>query len=168
MSASDTDLIWVHEDSLRADHPAFGEAGIARACFIWDDAYMARMGYGLKRRVFIYETLLELPVEIYAGPIVETLQHLMKEYGAAQIVTGKTPNPLLKEMMGELRNTTKVTAIADKAFVQMDAQPELEALLNIGTKPRKKRFFMTGAVDQSLKVASIALVNFFGLRFGQR
>ena len=34
---------------------------------------MARMGYGLKRRVFIYETLLELPVEIYAGPIVETL-----------------------------------------------------------------------------------------------
>lgn len=144
MSASDTDLIWVHEDALRADHPAFGEAGMARACFIWDDAYMARMGYGLKRRVFIYETLLELPVEIYAGPIVETLQHLMKECGAAQIVTGKTPNPLLKEMMGELRHTTKVTAIADKAFVQMDAQPELKRFFKYWNKAKKKAFLYDG------------------------
>lgn len=143
-------LIWLHEDALRADHPVFGEADDASACYIWpacyiwDDAYMAEMGYGLKRRVFIYETLLELPVEIYVGPIVETVHALAQEYGATQIMTGKTPNPLLKEKMTQLRKTQKVTAIADTSFVQMDAQPELKRFFKYWNKAKKKAFSFDG------------------------
>ena len=140
MSGGENKLIWLHEDALRADHPLFGEAGDAPACFIWDDAYMARMGYGLKRRVFIYETLLELPVEIYAGPMVETLQKL----APAHIITGKTPNPVLKNMMDELRVGLKVTAVPDDAFVQMDAQPELKRFFKYWNKAKKKAFVYDG------------------------
>lgn len=140
MSSAEDKLIWLHEDALRADHPLFGEAGDAPACFIWDDAYMARMGYGLKRRVFIYETLLELPVAIYAGPIVATLQKLAH----AQIVTGQTPNPVLKGMMDELRAGLKVTTISDDAFVKMDAQPELKRFFKYWNKAKKKAFLCDG------------------------
>lgn len=140
MSTPDDKIIWLHEDALRADHPLFAEAGDVPAYFIWDDAYMAAMGYGLKRRVFIYETLLELPVEVIAGPIVETLQ----KRAPAHVLTGKTPNPHLKEMMNNLRAHAKVTAIADTAFVQMDAQPELKRFFKYWNKAKKKAFLYGG------------------------
>ena len=140
MSTPDDKIIWLHEDALRADHPLFAEAGDVPAYFIWDDAYMAEMGYGLKRRVFIYETLLELPVEIYAGPMVETLQRL----APGHIVTGKTPNPVLKNMMDELRAGLKVTTVSDTAFVQIDAQPELKRFFKYWNKAKKKAFLYDG------------------------
>lgn len=144
MSSPENKLIWLHEDALRADHPLFAQAINAPACFIWDDAYMAEMGYGLKRRVFIYETLLELPVEVYVGPIVETLQNLAQKYKASLIFTGKTPNPLLKDRMDALRMGVKVTTIADNAFVQMDAQPELKRFFKYWNKAKKKAFLYDG------------------------
>jgi hypothetical protein len=138
-------LIWLHEDALRADHPVFAAAGdAAHACFIWDDAYMDAMGYGLKRRVFIYETLVELPVDIYAGPIVETVRAVAQKYKATHIVTGKTPNPLLKEMMASVRGAYKVTSIGDAAFVQMDAMPELKRFFKYWNKAKKKAFLYDG------------------------
>lgn len=138
-------LIWLHEDALRADHPLFDAAAPAtRACFIWDDAYMAAMGYGLKRRVFIYETLQHLPVDIYAGDSVETLRLLADRMGADEIVTGKTPNPLLKEKMAALRATLKVTRIAERAFVQLDAQIELRRFFKYWNKAKKKAFTFDG------------------------
>lgn len=141
MSSAENKLIWLHEDALRADHPVFSQAGDgAQAVFIWDDAYMAEMGYGLKRRVFIYETLLELPVEIYAGPIVATLREMAPHH----ILTGKTPNPLLKEMMQALRGGLKVTTVSDDAFVQMDAQPELKRFFKYWNKAKKKAFLYDG------------------------
>lgn len=138
-------LIWLHEDALRATHPLFDAAADAtKACFIWDDAYMSEMRYGLKRRVFIYETLMHLPVEIYTGDIVATLQHLASQTGAAQIVTGKTPNPLLKEKMAALRSALKVTRIADHAFVQLDAQTEWRRFFKYWNKAKKKAFTFDG------------------------
>ena len=144
MSSSENKLIWLHEDALRVDHPLFSQAINAPACFIWDDAYMAEMGYGFKRRVFIYETLLELPVDIYVGPIAETLKNLAQKYGTSLILTGKTPNPLLKEQMNVLRADTEVTAIADSAFVQIDAKPELKRFFKYWNKAKKQAFLYDG------------------------
>ena len=109
-------LIWVHEDMLRADHPAFHAADDAGAIFVWDDAYFDQMDYGLNRRVFIYETLLELPVDIYRG---DTGSVFAPYFSPQTILTGKTPNPHLKAIMADLRATCAVTTIADAAFVQL-------------------------------------------------
>lgn len=137
-------LIWLHEDALRADHPLFNERADAPACFIWDDAYMTAMHYGLKRRVFIYETLLELPVDIYAGDTQTSLRALLDTHKADCLVTGKTPNPRLKDICTALRGDVAVRTIADTPFVQMDAPQELRRFFKYWNKARKKAFLPDG------------------------
>lgn len=135
-------LIWLHEDCLNGAHNLFTGADDARAVFIWDDAYLDAMHYGLKRRVFIYESLCELPVEIYVGDTVESLRALAKT--ADEIITGKTPNPILKDMMGMLRNDIKLTTIADAPFVQMDSPPDLRRFFKYWNKAKKRAFMFDG------------------------
>lgn len=137
-----TKLIWLHEDCLRATHNLFSAAATAKAVYIWDDAYMDAMHYGLKRRVFIYESLCELPVEIYAGETIATLTALATN--ADEIITGKTPNPALKEIMQSLRTGRKVTAIADDPFVQTDSPPELKRFFKYWNKAKKSAFLCDG------------------------
>ena len=58
------DLIWLHDEALRASHPVLSPVSSQLpAVFIWDNAYFDAMHTGFKRRVFIYEALAELPVE---------------------------------------------------------------------------------------------------------
>lgn len=139
-------LIWLHEDCLRATHNVLAHAPDAQGVFIWDDAYMNAMHYGLKRRVFIYESLCELPVDIYAGDT----QTLLAGFGVAEIITGKTPNPALKEIMNGLRAQTdagagiKVTPIADAPFVQMDSPPDLRRFFKYWNKAKKQAFLYDG------------------------
>ncbi len=133
-------LIWLHEDCLRATHNLFAAAPDTPAVFVWDDAYMSAMHFGLKRRVFIYETLCELQVDIYAGDTARVLE----SFGAAEIVTGKTPNPQLKAVMQELRGGGKVSAIADDPFVRMDSPPELRRFFKYWNKAKKHAFVYDG------------------------
>ena len=141
-----TKLIWLHEDCLRATHHLFAHAPDAEgaAVFIWDDAYMNAMHYGLKRRVFIYETLCELSVDIYAGNTIETLKDRQSRLGVDEIITGKTPNPALKAMMHSLRARVKVSTIADAPFVQMDSPPELRRFFKYWNKAKKNAFRFDG------------------------
>jgi deoxyribodipyrimidine photo-lyase len=135
-------LIWLHEDCLRETHNLFREAGAARAVFVWDDGYFKTMHYGLKRRVFIYETLCALPVDIIAGDTLDCLRRLADT--ADEIVTGKTPNPALKQLMEKLRADKKVTAIADAPFVQMDSPPDLKRFFKYWNKAKKRAFLFDG------------------------
>ena len=143
-------LIWLHEDCLRATHQLFTHAQdpahdkAANAVYIWDDAYMTKMHYGLKRRVFIYESLCELAVDIYAGDTIETLKDMQHRLGVDEIITGKTPMPALKSMMHGLRETVKVSAIADAPFVQMDSPPELRRFFKYWNKAKKNAFLYDG------------------------
>ena len=69
-------LLWVHDKALRFGSD-FCEANESfKAIHIWDDEYYRTQRYSLKRLVFIYETLLELPLEIIHG---NTLDILSKE-----------------------------------------------------------------------------------------
>ena len=135
-------LIWLHEDCLRASHNLFDHAPDAQAVFIWDDKHMNAMHYGLKRRVFIYESLCQLPVEIYVGDTATCLAQLAQD--GQDIVTGKTPNPALKAIMATLREKTKLSAIADDAFVQMDSPPDLRRFFKYWNKAKKHAFSYDG------------------------
>ncbi|CAI8194676.1 MAG: Uncharacterised protein [Alphaproteobacteria bacterium] len=137
-----TKLIWLHEDCLRASHNVFSHAPDAQAVFIWDDAHMAAMHFGLKRRVFIYESLCQLPVEIYVGDTVSALMQLADR--GQEIVTGKSPNSALKNIMQALRETIKVSAIADDPFVQMDSPPDLRRFFKYWNKAKKHAFSYDG------------------------
>ena len=72
-----TPLIWLHEEALRLTHPVFRIApDTAKAIFVWDDNYLRQLNYSLKRLVFIYETLCELPVDIIKGDTCAVIREL--------------------------------------------------------------------------------------------
>ena len=103
-----SDLIWLHEDALRRDHPVFTEAGSAsRAFFVWDDTYLQQMDYGFKRLLFIYETLLELPLTIVRGERFECLSELAGELGG-RILVPATPNAHLQQTIERLQQAFEV------------------------------------------------------------
>ena len=137
-------LIWLHEDCLRATHNLFAHAPDAQAVFIWDDAYMSAMHYGLNRRVFIYESLCQLPVEIYAGDTVATLAQLAAD--GQDIITGKTPNPALKAIMRSYANRPKSAPLPMPHLCKWIARPICGAFSNIGTRPKNTPFHMMGGL----------------------
>ncbi|MEG4118028.1 hypothetical protein QUA43_11195, partial [Microcoleus sp. N9_B4] len=57
-------IIWLHGDCLSPEGPAFQAHPEAPAIWVWDDALIDEWQLSLKRMVFIYECLLELPVVI--------------------------------------------------------------------------------------------------------
>jgi hypothetical protein len=138
-----SDLIWLHEEALRASHPLFSASSApTQSVFIWDDAYMEAMGYGLKRRVFLYETLLELPVDIYAGDTIETLKALAETSQASRLLTATTPNPRLNDIMGAL--PLEVTRVAEDAFVEMPNPEGLRRFFKYWNKAKKFAFQPNG------------------------
>jgi len=85
-----TDIIWVHEDALRDDHPVRAAASNARAVFIWDEDYFRAQNYSAKRLIFIAECLADMNVDVFKGETKEVLRQLSD---GAEIFTAATPNP---------------------------------------------------------------------------
>lgn len=131
-----SDLVWLHEDALGADHPVFDGAGPGSvAVFVWDEAYLQQMDYGFKRLLFIYETLLELDVRIVRGDLVESLGRLAREQGG-RIRVPETPNPRLQQVVERLRAEFEVDVIAEVPFVSMTREPDLRRFFRYWNKAR--------------------------------
>ena len=131
-----SDLVWLHEDALDADHSVFdGAEPGSFAVFVWDDAYLQQMDYGFKRLVFIYETLLELDVRIVRGDLVESLGRLAREQGG-RIRVPETPNPRLQQVVEQLRGEFEVDVVAGRAFVDLPREPDLRRFFRYWNKAR--------------------------------
>lgn len=112
-------LIWVHEDTLRDNHPVRAEAGEnARAVFVWDAAYFRAQGYTAKRLVFIVECLADMSAEVFQGDTRTILAELAQ--GAA-IYTSATPNPAFRDIIDALN----ITAINETPLARLDAHADL-------------------------------------------
>ena len=132
-----SDLVWLHEDALRPNHPVFDAAGPgSRAVFVWDDAYLQRMDYGFKRLVFIYETLLELPLSIVRGDLVDCLSQMARQHGG-RILVPATPNPRLQGITERLRGEFEVEVVADRPFVTLSREPDLRRFFRFWNSARK-------------------------------
>ena len=105
-------VIWLHTEALRADHPVFTSAPKdARAVYVWDGAAFKKAGYSLKRLVFIYETLIELPVEILAGDTTSVLAELTPD----KLYVPYSPLPYVADVLGALEGIETET-IKDPPF----------------------------------------------------
>lgn len=81
-------LWWLHDDALvMPDEP------VSAAVFVFDDALMAKRHYGLKRIGFIYERLLELPVEIHRGDARRIVPERAAALGSAAILAWRVRCP---------------------------------------------------------------------------
>jgi hypothetical protein len=146
-----SDLIWLHEDALNAEHPLFDLAAPgSTACFIWDEAYLRQMNYGFKRLVFIYETLIELPLIILRGPQFECLSRLAGQ-GSGRILVPATPNPELQRTIDCLRQEFDVEVVNDRPFVSLSPDPDLKRFFRYWKKARKAAMDPGGGCTRGLR-----------------
>ncbi len=86
-------IVWVHGDCLSPKNPALQAYPEAAAIWVWDDALLEEWKISLKRIVFIYECLLELPVTIRRGDVAKEVVAFAQEQGADGVATAESPSP---------------------------------------------------------------------------
>jgi len=117
-------LHWLHADCLNAD---WIDPSAGTAVYVFDDRQLKAEGWGLKRIGFVYECLLEIPgVEIWRGPLAETLGSLVKERSLEGIATVRTPDPwLLAEAAALEAGGVLLEWIAPEPFVALTGPVDL-------------------------------------------
>ena len=132
-------ILWVHDGALRADHPMFDAETVKssrdyKAVFIWDNDYFNKAEMGLKQLVFIYEALLEMPVDIVQGSTVEVLRQWAGTDGT--IVTAATSDITLTQMMAALNTSHRLQVVADEPFAHLDKTPDLRRFFRYWNKAK--------------------------------
>ncbi len=136
-----SELIWVHEDALRREHPVFNGAGDTPCAFIFDDATLAERQYSLKRLQFIAQTLNEMDVPIYRGDTIECLRELAEEFGATRIAVADSPDPEIQRRIHQLRDSIEVIVVKDIPFTP-EVDGEFHRFFKFWNKVKKP--LMTG------------------------
>ena len=135
------DLVWIHEEALRATHPVFGAArNGARAVFVWDCARFDAAFIGGKRQLFIYQTLAEMDVDIIAGQTAETLSSLVAAEDVDRLVVAETPNSAIHAALGTVHRNCpdlQIDYIAETPFVRLAAPPDLGRFFRYWNKAKK-------------------------------
>lgn len=137
-------LVWLHEEALRLTHPVFkaAPAGI-RTVYVWDDAYFKTAGYTLKRLIFIYETLCELPVDIIHADTRGTIAEL----APSTLYLPATNNPLLVAVIDSFRAIAPLKIVADEPFAVIKKPTEFRRFFQYWNKAEKTAFLTDGGVD---------------------
>ena len=134
-------LIMLHPEALRSTHPVFKAAPTdTTAIFVWDDAYLRAANYSLKRLIFIYETLCELPITILHG----TMDEVVKTYVPSTLYVPATHNPLLAAEIGRLAHLAPLQLVADEPFVMMQFKGELRRFFPYWKKAESKALLPHG------------------------
>jgi hypothetical protein len=137
-------LILLHEEALRITHPVFTVApNDTKAIYVWDDEYFRRTNYSLKRLVFIYETLCELPIEIIYGNTLTIVQAL----APSTLYLPTTNNPLLTSLIDTLKLVASIELVADETFVQIDSNTNFKRFFQYWNKIESSAFKVNGGMN---------------------
>lgn len=141
-------LLWLHEEALSMTHPIFKTAPHGtKAVFIWDDDYFRQAHYSLKRLVFIYETLLELPIDILYG----NTQSVIRECAPSALYIPATVNPSLKEIIRSLEEIACVHVVQDDPFVTLKKPMEFRRFFQYWNKAQKTAFLPNGGLTEGTR-----------------
>lgn len=121
-------IVWIHGDCLSPKNPALQEYPDAPAIWVWDDALLEEWQISLKRIVFIYECLLELPVTIRRGDVVAEVAAFSKEHGADGVATAESPSPLFGAICDRIEDalSLEVEIWSPEPFVDYDGYIDLK------------------------------------------
>ena len=139
------DLVWLHEGALRLTHPVFAAGGPdAATIFIWDRDRLAASHVGIKRQLFIYETLAEMSesrsLDIHEGRAEEVLPRLAAQSGAGRVLVPSSPDPALRAEIGAIRRAApdlEIVEIEETPFVTLANTPDLGRFFCYWNKARK-------------------------------
>lgn len=119
-------VVWIHGDCLSPQNPAFREYPQAPALWVWDDALIAEWQIGLKRLTFIYECLLELPVEIRRGNVAEEVLAFAQEHNTNLVVTTDSPSPRFNDICDHIKQAVSLEVLAVEPFFEYDGYIDLK------------------------------------------
>ena len=139
------DLVWLHEGALRLTHPVFAAGGPdAATVFIWDRDRLAASHVGIKRQLFIYETLAEMSesrsLDIHEGRAEEVLPRLAAQAGAGRVLVPSSPDLALRAEIGAIRRAVpdlEIVEIEETPFVTLANTPDLGRFFRYWNKARK-------------------------------
>ena len=139
------DLVWLHEGALRLTHPVFAASGPdAATIFIWDRDRLAASHVGIKRQLFIYETLAEMSesrsLDIHEGRAEEVLPRLAAQAGAGRVLVPSSPDLALRAEIGAIRRAVpdlEIVEIEETPFVTLANAPDLGRFFRYWNKARK-------------------------------
>ena len=114
-----TRIVWGHQEDLSPTNPALLKYPDAPAIFVFDPASLAAQGHTLKRVLFQYECLLEMPVTIRRGDPVEQIKAFAQEQGAEQIVTTPSPDPEVQAVREALSRWFSLETVAGEPMVRL-------------------------------------------------
>lgn len=138
----DDALIWLHEDALRSTHPVFSAApATAQALFVWDNVYFEKLNYSLKRLVFIYESLSELPVEFMVG---DTLT-LLKQHSAKRIFVPHTNSTTINDLLAVLSREKEIITVDDTCFANVSITSNIKRFHAYWKQVERSAFLIDGA-----------------------
>ncbi len=115
-----------------------------RAVHIWDPAYYAARGYTLKRLVFIYETLCDLPVEIIKGDTLAQLANL----GAQKICVPDTADIGINLLCTAISERLDVERQKAPGFAAISDEYDFKRFFKYWHKAKKTAFLKHGGLAQ--------------------
>ncbi|MEZ2229942.1 hypothetical protein [Microcoleus sp.] len=118
-------IIWLHGDCLNPEGPVLKSYPNAPAIWVWDDALIDEWQLSLKRILFIYECLLELPVIIRRGDVATEVMAFAQEFSANQIVTTESPSPRFQDICITIGRSLPVEILSPEPFVLCDGYIDL-------------------------------------------
>ena len=135
-------VLWIHAEALGPANAALKAHPYRPAVFVFDPVAADLEPWGLKRLVFIYECLLELPVTIRAGdPLAELLAFVVR-CGADGVVTTRAVDPRLQAIAARLAERVPVVMLEPEPLVPAALEPPGAgtAASAVGTLPDLRRF----------------------------
>lgn len=143
MTGTSNRIFWIHHLGLRTAPPSESSSGDAYI-FVWDNQLFERLGYTLKRLVFIYETLCEMPVHIAHGNTVEILAALPGD----DIATWHSDAPDIQDIIGQLEaKNKKVHRLHETPFCSVDPQEEFRRFSKYWPKAEKTALLPDGKIS---------------------
>ena len=142
MATPTQDVFWLHHACLRLPHGI--DTQNLRAIFIWDDELLRRQAYSLKRLVFLYEVLCELPVDIIKG---DTIQ-ILASYDRAVISTWQTDDADITAMVAALeQRDCNISVLKQTPFIAGTSAAKLNRFFQYWNKVQKKAFLVNGGAS---------------------
>lgn len=124
-------ITWIHDEMLsprwvKPEQPAL---------FVFDEAWIAAERLSLKRIVFLYECLLEMPgVEVRKGDVVAEATAFAARHEAERIETARSVDPRIKRQ-GEALG---VGWLEPEPFVELNGSVDLKRFSRFWRKAEKR------------------------------
>jgi nucleotide-binding universal stress UspA family protein len=119
-------VVWVHGDCLSPYGSALKAYPNAPAIWVWDEVLIEEWQLSLKRILFIYECLLELPVVIRRGDVAAEVVNFATEKNADLVVTVESPSLRFTDIYKEINRSVPVEVLAVEPFFEYNGYIDLK------------------------------------------